>query len=150
MKTKFLLLAIVITAIFTSCEKQSLFNYPLDDIYGTWEGTEVYVNNYKTWIDLSDPYYSDLRFSVTFKKNGKYSAEGALGDGTGTYEAIGNEIITYVDGEKYFTYKIIYMETSNTLPDCADVIVSSDRSSTTLRFRVENKDGLLNLAGNLE
>ena len=74
----------------TACseEDEDDFNYPMKTLYGTWEGTDVYVGG--EWIDITSYWYSKFQFSITFYRDGKYYGSGYFGNGSGTYTASGN------------------------------------------------------------
>lgn len=93
------LLLMLFTIEFSSCSKdgEPTFNYPMEMLYGTWDGTGIYLDN--EWIDVNSYWYKDLTFSISFYKNGDYYGSGFFGNGFGTYKASGNTIETYVDGE---------------------------------------------------
>ena len=119
---------------FSSCSKDddAGFDYPMDTLYGTWEGTGIYYNG--SWIDPTSSWiYSDLQFSITFYSNGKYYGEGFFGTGGGTYKASGNTITTYVDGKKYLTYKI------KSLTSIKAEITMYDDTGDSLDLRVTKK-----------
>lgn len=104
-------LAVITVLSFTSCSKDDdeKFNYPMETLYGTWEGTEIKVGS--TTIDLTDFWTpSKYQFSTTFKSDGTYYGRGYFGTGEGTYKATGDMIYTYVDGQEYARYKVISLE----------------------------------------
>ena len=134
---KVLVLLMASLSVFTSgCSKDDdpiPFNYPLEVLYGTWEGTGVYVNG--NWIDPTSSWlYEDMRFSITFYPDGKYYGEGSFGTGHGTYNATGDTILTYVDGEFYLKYII-----SSLLNNKAELTMI-DSSGDSLRIRVTKKN----------
>ena len=92
--------------IISSCSKEESekFDYPMELLYGTWEGTSIKVED--KWIDLTNIFYSKFGFSITFYSDGTYTGKGYFGNGNGTYKAKGKMIYTYVDGEEYYVYKI--------------------------------------------
>lgn len=134
MKTKItLFLAILSIALFSSCSKEDdSFDYPLETLYGTWEGTEIDAGT--GWIDITSWLYSKYQFSITFYNDGTYYGAGYFGYGSGTYKAIGNKITTYVSGEKYLTYTIHSLYNSS-----AELTMSMDGSDSTLDIRVEKE-----------
>lgn len=75
------------------------FNYPLTQLYGTWDCTHVLGDN--GWQAVSN------MFSATFYEDGSYYGRGVLGDGAGTYTAEGNTITTYIDGRLFYRYDVI-------------------------------------------
>ena len=94
----------VLIPLFSCSNVEDSFDYPIEILYGKWKGTAVYYKG--EWVDISSVAYEELSFSIEFYEDGSYYGEGAFGNGYGTYEAIGEIIITYVDGKKYFTYHV--------------------------------------------
>ena len=86
-----------------SCSKIN-FDYPLDDLYGTWEGTDICVDG--KWYSLENPAFKNLRFSITFHEDGTYYGKGAFGTGAGTYELDGKTITTFVNDQEFLKYVI--------------------------------------------
>lgn len=115
----------------SSCSNEDNFNYPMETVYGTWEGSAVYSKG--EWIDITHWWYEDLQFSITFYSDGKYYGRGAFGTGNGTYKTEGNTITTYVDGEIYLIYDII-----NLTNDEAELTIY-DRSGDSMRIKVVKK-----------
>ncbi len=75
------------------------FNYPIAQLYGTWDCTHILNNN--EWQEVSN------MFSATFYDDGSYYGRGVLGDGAGTYVAQGNTITTYIEGREFYKYYVI-------------------------------------------
>ena len=119
---------------FTSCseEDDDGFDYPLETLYGTWSGTDVYVDG--KWYDITSYWYSDLQFSITFYQNGNYYGKGYFGNGSGTYTASGNTIRTYVNGKPYYVYEVISL--SN---DKAHLYMGMDGSNEKLQIKVKKQ-----------
>jgi hypothetical protein len=93
--------------VFSSCSKDDdvdlgNFDYPLAELFGTWKASTIYASG--RWIAVSD--YPRYNMSITFNKNGTFSGEGYLGNGSGTYKLSGKTITTYVDGNVYATYHV--------------------------------------------
>lgn len=132
-KSIFLILVITVLSLF-SCSKSNKndFNYPMSILYGTWEGTEVYIDG--SWIDITSILFEDLQFSITFYEDGTYFGEGYFGTGNGTYEASGNMIYTYVSGKPYYNYRVISLNNNK-----AELEMSQNNSNSTLLIRVEKK-----------
>lgn len=87
----------------SSCSKDDDgFDYPMETVYGTWKGTDVYVDS--KWVDITTYPYTKFAFSIKFNSDGTYYGSGYFGNGNGTYKAIGNTITTYVNGEEYAIY----------------------------------------------
>lgn len=117
MKTKKLaLLAFICAFTLLSCSKDdnnSNFDYPLETLYGTWDG--VALRTSKTdWIDITKYPYTKYEFGITFNKDNTYYGFGYFGNGSGTYTAIGKKITTYVDGKEYLFYDIKKLEARTT------------------------------------
>lgn len=133
MKSKLLLLALVITTILSSCNKdddKDKFNYPLETLHGIWEGTEIFLESDSKWIDITKYPYTKFAFSIRFKSDGTYYGEGYFGDGGGTYKAIDNTIYTYIDGEQYAEYLIKSLTNNN-----AELTMTMGTSSIKIRAK---------------
>ena len=93
----------------TSCSKDDdvdlgTFDYPTDELFGTWKASTIYVKGYFRWIIVEDnPQYN---MSITFNPDGTFSGEGYLGNGSGTYKLYGKTITTYIDGKVYIVYTV--------------------------------------------
>lgn len=136
MKFKNLLLCIVsiiVPLCLLSCSKEQDFNYPMETIYGKWEGTGIKIED--KWIDITDYFYSDFQFSVTFYDNGTYYGEGYFGTGVGTYKAKGDVIYTYVDGTPYRNYRVISLN-----DNVAELEMFEDDSEVTIGLKVRKTD----------
>lgn len=99
----FLVLATTLTG-FLSCSDDDDFDYPMETLYGKWNGTEVEIDG--KWIDITGWVYQKLQFSIEFHSDGTYYGDGYFGTGSGTYKAKNNVITTYVDGDEYGIYHI--------------------------------------------
>lgn len=107
MKTKILLIISIVSILFlSSCKKDetSKFDYPMETLYGIWEGTTMYVND--KWIDINKYPYTEFAFSIRFNSDGTYYGSGYFGSGKGTYTAEGKTIITYINGQEYARYTV--------------------------------------------
>ena len=111
MKTKIFTLLLITSAIlaFSSCEKTkaSNFDYPLEDLYGIWDATHIYLEDSKKWQDITLPGFEKLAISIRFNEDGTYYGDGYFGRGNGTYMTNGSTIVTYIDGEEYARYDVI-------------------------------------------
>lgn len=127
-----LLIGIIITS--TSCSKDDdpKFDYPMETLYGNWEGTGIYVDG--DWIDLTNYLWYEYRFSIKFNSDGTYSGKGYFGNGSGTYKAEGNMIYTYIDGKEYARYKVKSLSNNK-----AELTMSMEGSSETLELRVQKE-----------
>ena len=124
-----MLLCATMVLSFASCSNENDdFDYPIEMIYGKWEGVGVFYNG--KWLDLTDWMYQELAFSIRFNEDGTYYGEGFFGNGYGTYKAVGKNIITYIDGQKYFTYQIKSLTADNA------EITMLDNSGDTMDIRV--------------
>ncbi|MEF9950171.1 MAG: lipocalin family protein [Mucinivorans sp.] len=107
MKSKILLILVLLcTTVFSSCEQveKSSFNYPMESLYGQWEGTHFQLDG--TWIDITQEPYTELAFSIQFKADGSCVCRGTFGDNSGTYKVKGNTVTIYVMGQEYATYNM--------------------------------------------
>lgn len=131
-----MLLMLASSMVFTGCSEddEEKFDYPMKTLYGTWEGTGIYMESYNKWIDPSNWMYSEFQFSITFYEGGKYYGKGYFGTGSGTYKAKGNTITTYVDGEVYLRYDIKSLTANN-----AELIMYYNDSEDYIRLRVTKK-----------
>lgn len=134
MKTKILtLMALFCVVAFTSCSKdEETFDYSMSTLYGTWEGSEIKSGD--NWIDITSWIYSKYQFGIVFYDDGTYYGYGYFGTGSGTYKAIDNKIITYVDGVQYIVYTIKSLTNST-----AELTMSMDGSDSTIDIRVEKE-----------
>lgn len=127
------MLLCIVSVSFSSCSKDdSSFDYPMETLYGTWDGTAIGIDG--QWIDITNYWYKEFEFSITFAEKGKYYADGYFGYGSGTYEASGKTIKTYVDGEYYRTYTIKSLTDNN-----AEVIMSVEGSEQTIGLKVKKR-----------
>lgn len=134
MKKILFLLAMLPMFVFTSCSKDDdpKFDYPMETLYGTWEGTGINVDG--KWIDPTDWLYTKFAFSIKFNSDGTYSGKGYFGNGSGTYKAEGNMIYTYISGKEYARYTVKSLSNNK-----AELIMSVEGSSETLELRVQKK-----------
>lgn len=88
-------------------EKENGVDYR-KEMVGMWTIKELNVNG--KWLNLMVPEREHLRSTIFVKDDGTYYGVGALGNGGGTYEIKGDEMITYVKGKVYFKYKILDFE----------------------------------------
>ena len=135
-------LVLVMMALFslcvTSCSKDDdvdlgNFDYPQAELFGTWKASTIYANG--RWIVVSD--YPRYNMSITFNKNGTFSGEGYLGNGSGTYKLSGKTITTYVDGMVYATY---YVSSYNA--GVADFTITIGKESLRMYAYNTNYSGL--------
>ena len=105
---KFLSMTLLLTAMFltfSACSSEDdEFNYPMETLYGTWEGVEIKTGG--DWINITEYPYTKFAFSIWFNSDGSYVGRGYFGNGSGTYTAKGNTIITYVNGKEYLRYEV--------------------------------------------
>lgn len=119
---------------FTSCssDDEPDFDYPLETLYGTWEGTGIYIDG--KWIDVTDYWYSKFAFSITFNSDGTYYGKGYFGTGSGTYKTSGKTIRTYVNGEPYNVYMVKSLSGTT-----AELSMGVEGSDETIDIRVKKK-----------
>lgn len=119
---------------FTACseDEEEGFKYPMETLYGTWEGTDVYLNG--KWYDITSYWYSEMQFSITFYRDGKYYGKGYFGNGSGTYTASGNTIKTYVNGKPYYEYEVKSLRDNK-----AHLYMGVEGSSEKLEIKVQKK-----------
>lgn len=138
MKKAFLLSVMLIASVlvFTSCskddDKEPKFNYPLETLYGTWQGTEVKSKG--VWIDITKYPYTSLAFSITFNSDKSYEGRGFFGNGSGTYKAEGDMIYTYINGKEYARYSIKSLSKNK-----AELTMSMEGSDESIEIRVGKK-----------
>lgn len=110
MRTKiFALLALICAFTFLGCSKDddnSDFDYPLENLYGTWYGVAIRTSSSSDWMDITKDPYTRFEFGIKFNRDNTYYGFGYFGNGSGTYTAIGKRITTYVDGKEYLYYEI--------------------------------------------
>ena len=127
--TFLILLYVAIVLSFSSCsddEDKDVSYYPMEILYGTWEGTEIYRDG--RWIDLSNWQYKDLVFSIKFNRNKTYSVKGFFGNGSATYKVVRNEITIYVRGEIYLKYYFTLLSSYNE----AQIVISYNDGGTII------------------
>ena len=108
------------------------FDYSKEDLCGgTWRGSEFFLDG--KWIDITRPEYRDLQFTISFSTDGTYYGTGYFGNGSGTYEAHGKTIKTYVEGKLFYTYTI------HSLSGNVAEITMTDSKGSSLKFRVKKQ-----------
>ncbi len=135
MRKVLFLLAMLPMVLLSACsndDDEDSFNYPMETLYGTWEGVEIDMDG--TIIDLTHGIYSKYLFSATFNSDGTYSGSGYFGNGSGTYKANGDMIYTYINRKEYLRYQVISMQ-GNT----ATLIMIMEGSDETLKVKVRKK-----------
>lgn len=60
-----LLCATMVLSLY-SCSDDETFDYPMETLYGKWEGTGIYYEG--EWIDLSNWMYQELSFQLDLTK----------------------------------------------------------------------------------
>lgn len=121
-----LLLATLVIALPSCSDDKDEPNDLKEQIIGTWDATAVLA--YGEWIDITNR--PNLAMSATFRKNGTYYGEGALGDGGGTYKISGNTVTTYIDNELFATYTVKTISGNK-----AEVTMSMGTSKLELRLK---------------
>ena len=129
-----MLLLAVTGLVFMSCDKDDDddFDYPMDTLYGSWEGISINVNG--GWVNITEYPYTKFAFSIRFNSDGTYSGRGYFGNGSGTYTAKGKTIITYVNGKEYLRYEVRSL--SNNI---AELSMTVDGSGETLEVKAKKK-----------
>jgi len=130
MKKILLLSVLLLTITFFGCKKDNnSFAYSLNDLYGEWHGTDVYVDG---WVDITKYPFTKYAFSIKFYKDGTYYGSGYFGNGSGTYKAEKKTIYTYVNGKEYYKYDIKEWNPSN---KTAELIMSDSKSSIPIKVK---------------
>ncbi len=108
-----MLLLAVTGLVFMSCDKDDDddFDYPMESLYGTWNVTDVKAGG--RWYDVTTYPYTKFGMSISFKSNGSFYGKGYFGNGSGTYKATGNTIITYLGDEEYIRYTVKSLSGNN-------------------------------------
>lgn len=123
------LLFLTTLTCFSSCsDDDEKFDYPMESIYGKWEGTDIYANG--KWVDVTGILSYKFGFSINFHEDGSYEGYGYFGNGSGTYTAKGKTIETFVNGKLYATYYIKSL-TGNT----AELTIDIDGEQIDLKVR---------------
>lgn len=117
MKTKILLILVLLCTAFSSCKKddKETFDYPIETLYGTWEATHIKTEDGE-WVSLY--WLPKYKLSIKFNSDGTYYGSGTFGNGGGTYKTTGKNITTYIDGEmiaKYTIHSLIGTEMEATM-----------------------------------
>lgn len=130
MKKFLLLAAVVLTLGFAACsdDDDKGFAYDMKTLYGTWSGSAVKIDG--QWIDITSALMSKYHFSATFHEDGTYYGEGYFGTGTGTYKAVGKNVITYVGGTEFARYTVISLSDTE-----AEMRMKIDGESMDIRCR---------------
>lgn len=133
---KFFSMMLLFTAMFltfSACSNdEDDFDYPMDTLYGTWEG--IAMNHEGNWVDITEYPYTKLAFTIKFNSDGTYTGKGYFGNGSGTYTAKGKTIITYVNGKEYLRYDIKSL-TNNV----AELSMTVDGSGESIIVKVRKK-----------
>lgn len=133
-RTVFIFFFILCMLSVSSCQEEDQwdFAYTQEELCGgTWKGSEFYLDG--KWIDITRKEYNDLQFTIAFSSDGTYYGTGYFGNGSGTYEAHGNVIKTYVEGVLFYTYYI------HSLSGNVAELTMSGNSGDSLRFRVRKQ-----------
>jgi len=103
-----LLLAVIVLSCSKDSEAESKFNYDLNLLYGTWRITHI-QNDDGSFMDITTSAAESLiePTYATFKSDFTYTGKGFFGNGNGKYKAVGNSVITYVDGVEFLRYDIV-------------------------------------------
>lgn len=134
---KFLSMTLLLTAMFltfSSCsnDDDDEFDFPMETLYGTWEGTSI--NTDGSWTDITEYPFTSFAFSIKFNSDGTYTGRGYFGNGSGTYTAKGKTIITYVNGKEYFRYEVKSLS-----GNIAELSMTVDGSKDAIDIKVRKK-----------
>lgn len=130
----FLLSAFCLTSCSSSDDD---FDYPLDELYGCWRITHVEIDG--KMLNVTGYYSTVFKPTyATFKKNGRYHGKGYFGEGSGTYDASGDTITCYIDGEALFSYKVISLFGST-----CELLMRTSRSENSLKIRCKKYHKLI-------
>lgn len=133
---KFLSMTLLLTAMFltfSSCsDDEDDFDYPMEVLYGTWEGIAVNIDG--SWTDITEYPFTKFAFSIKFNSDGSYTGRGYFGNGSGTYTAKGKTIITYIDGKEYFRYEVKSLS-----GNIAELSMTAEGSGEAIGIKVEKK-----------
>lgn len=125
------LLFTVMFLMFSGCSSDGDdFDYPMDTLYGSWEGVSINLN--EGWVNITEYPYTRFAFSIRFNSDGTYSGRGYFGNGSGTYTAKGKTIITYVNGKEYLRYEVKSL--SNNI---AELSMTVDGSGENLEIKAK-------------
>ena len=120
---KFLSMTLLFTAMFltfSACSSDDDdFDYPMDTLYGSWEGISINVNG--GWVNITEYPYTKFAFSISFNSSGTYTAKGKT-------------IITYVNNKEYLRYEVKSL--SNNI---AELSMTVDGSGETLEVKAKKK-----------
>ena len=71
-------LLVMFNLCLSSCSKDDVdlgsFDYPTDELFGTWDASIIHVKGSLRWIAVSE--YTRDSMSITFKRDGNFSGEG--------------------------------------------------------------------------
>lgn len=131
MKTiKLFMMLLASVLCLSSCSKdndENDFNWPMEDIYGTWDIT--HIEAYGQWHEITDPAYASLRATATLYSNGKFKFTDSVGTGQGTYTASGNKIKAKA-GNIYIEYTVVSLKDNR-----ADVYIQNDGVSIHVKIK---------------
>lgn len=131
MKKIIYLMALIPILALTSCSKDDDdFDYPMETLYGIWEGIGINIDG--SWTDITEYPFTKFAFSIKFNSDGTYTGRGYFGNGSGTYIAKGKTIITYINGEEYLRYEI-----QSLLNNVAELSMTVDGSSEVIFIKVK-------------
>ncbi len=138
MKTIFFrLTAIVCVLLFSGCsngDDNLSFDYPLETLYGTWDGVALRTSSDDDWIYIPQYVDSKFEFGVKFNSDKTYYGFGYFGYGNGTYTARGKRITTYVDGKEYLYYDVKLLTSTE-----AEAIMRETGSDSTIGIKLKKR-----------
>ena len=130
------ILPILIAGCSSDDDDDSKFDFDKNHIYGEWRVTHIKRSTDDAYIDITTP-IAEKNFVPTyilFKSDGSYSVIGFFGFGSGKFEASGNKIITYREGEEFIRFELLSLTEKN-----AEAIMSELYSSSPTMIKVRKK-----------
>lgn len=132
LKTVTLVAVLLCAVLFSGCttEDEKSFDYDLNMLYGKWKVTAVNASG--GWVDVTT-YPGNLEMEptyATFNSNGTYSGSGAFGYGFGTYSAVGNMVIIYIEGKEFMRYEVISLRATR-----CELMITEGKTPLRVRFQ---------------
>ncbi len=136
MKAKLVTFLALFCVLHSSCTKgiRKGFDYPLDSLYGTWDGVAIRIDSGGHWVDITKSSYTELEFGIDFYEDESYYGFSSYGNGFGTYTAEGLRITTYVDGEEFLYYDIVSFS-----GESAEVVMKQKGSKSVIGIRLKRR-----------
>ncbi len=136
MKSKLLTLFALFCVLFSNCTKgeRKEFDYPIETLFGTWDGVAIKVDSCGEWLDMGDCSSAVLEFGIEFYEDESYYGFSSYGNSSGTYTAEGQRITTYVDGDEFLHYDIVSFS-----GDRAEVVMKQKGARSEIGIRVKRR-----------